>query len=1241
MHRDAFRSTSVNVQRLLLVLLILLLTPLPGKAQDTGATEILKAIDETLKMADNAFFAKFTTEDEWQTNIDDALKSYQAALGLVNQHKAEAIFSQEPDATTLSIAEYRALAGKGRIGARQLQKFSSPYYEYVDLPATSNGIPDVRTVTEADTQPIRDDLEAAVKIGESFAEPPFELEWVYYSWGLVLFEYPSQHTLSFTLSDASDANKYLAYQVYEKAGTLFRTKQAFGVLIDVYDIRAYIATYFALTARQASDGKAIGMTAIEWWKHTITNYRNEFFVIVNGQQYPYGNVNYCDESLTYSIGIENGMFPDPDGLTLRQLLEQQAEDYQYCATSFYLPIAQARLAWLNQDSDLAKLALANPNILPETKQFWSPISHPVLYLEHALGRAAILAGNPVQALALLGSAKQLVLDHPNISWGYSGTSTEIEAGRFPTSQIGYVNEWLIGKALVQVGRYREGIAQLQGLTTLVPDYAANDLYPGSQLDLGAALIGLNRYNDAIAPLDNARHYYRQQLDTAMQASDTNTTKVARLGLIDATLRLSLPLAILGRTEEAITSLQEAVDEANKTDNALLKVNTTLRVGDIYQQLQKDDDALRNYQAAADLATSEKLPQQQVQALLGVGQILVRQGQTDDARKALTMAAAAAKAVDEAKGQVSALNSLGDLALVGDKPDARSAQKFYEQALNVATASNNPRLAIQPLMAIGDLQASTTPTLARLTYYRALTNALLIDDREAQAHLYARFGQLANLGSDASSADAAYQNALGIIEQTARGFKSESLTSQFAANYAPIYADYLNVLFRQQRFAEAFTVSEQARARAFLDQLAAGPVDYRKGASADLLQKSDDLRLELDKLRELQAQTEADVALSDEQRAQTLTALKQQIQEREREYVEVFTRLQAASPELSTLDSVQTLTVPQVQALLDPDTTLISYYTLATTSYAFVITANGVDCIALPVGQDQLAQWVRLFRDDETQGRGLQELGNAIITPLVAKIKTSHVVIVPRNVLNYVPFVAIPLADGGLFGQKFVLSYLPSASTLAYLAQSPAQPGKLLALGNPTDTSAAPLKFADKEVQDVSSLLSGDAFTGSEATLQRLLNQASDAGVLYIAAHGTFNQRAPLFSALHLTASGNDDGLLEAYEIYSLDLTKKTELVVLSACETGIGGLTEGDEFSGLNRAFLYAGSPAVISTLWSVDDQATGLLMTKFFEMRKQGQANAQAIQSAQEYIRTYQENGQTPYASPYFWAGFILTGRG
>ena len=764
-----------------------------------------------------------------------------------------------------------------------------------------------------------------------------------------------------------------------------------------------------------------------------------------------------------------------------------------------------------------------------------------------------------------------------------------------------------------MGRYREALTQLNTLDALIPNYLTNAIYPAAQSDLGQSYIGLNRYEDAIPPLENSRTGYQSQLTAATTANDADATKTARVGLIDSTLQLSIPLAVLGRTEEAVVTLEQALDEANKQDDPTLIVNTTLRVADIYLQLQKDDDALKDYQAAADLAATSKLPRQQGQALLGVGQIFASRGLIDNARTAVTQANAAAQAAGDFTSQVKALDTLGDLALLGT-PDAKSAENFYNQALTAATTSSDPLLPIQPLTSLGDLQVSATPNVALFTYYRALSAALQVDDREAQARLYARVAGLLAAQNNTFAADSAYQNAIHIVETAQRGFKSETLTSQFAANYAPIYASYLKFLIDQKRYSDAFTLSEQARARAFLDQLALGPVDYHDSAAADLLQQANDLRTQIDSLRTLQAQAQNDSQSTPDVKKQTLSELNTSLQAAEHQYTDIFTRLQAQSPEAGSLANVQTLSLTDVQALLDPDTTLLSYYTVDTVTYAFLISHDSFNAIALPVGQNQLGQWVRLFRSDEKQAGGLKDLGDAILSPLVDQLKTKHVLVIPHNVLNYIPFAALPMPDGSLFGDQFIVSYLPSASTLAYLAKSPAQAGELLALGNPTAEGLPPLQYSEDEVNQAVAAIGGQAFTGKDATLALVQQKATDAGIFYVAAHGTFDERSPLFSALHLASTSTDSGLLEAYKIYSLDLTQKTQLVVLSACDTAVGTLSAGDEFTGLNRAFLYAGAPSVIATLWSVDDQATQLLMTAFFQMRAKGQPTAQALQSAQAY---------------------------
>jgi CHAT domain-containing protein len=107
--------------------------------------------------------------------------------------------------------------------------------------------------------------------------------------------------------------------------------------------------------------------------------------------------------------------------------------------------------------------------------------------------------------------------------------------------------------------------------------------------------------------------------------------------------------------------------------------------------------------------------------------------------------------------------------------------------------------------------------------------------------------------------------------------------------------------------------------------------------------------------------------------------------------------------------------------------------------------------------------------------------------------------------------------------------------------------------------------------------------------------------------------------------------LEVREIYDLKLSH-TSLIVLSACETQLGAQSKGDDMVGLNRAFIYAGASTIIASLWTVDDQATGLLMRSFYTYLKRGMSKAEALRVAQSKTRRQ-------YPNPYYWAAFVLTG--
>lgn len=388
-------------------------------------------------------------------------------------------------------------------------------------------------------------------------------------------------------------------------------------------------------------------------------------------------------------------------------------------------------------------------------------------------------------------------------------------------------------------------------------------------------------------------------------------------------------------------------------------------------------------------------------------------------------------------------------------------------------------------------------------------------------------------------------------------------------------------------------------------------------------------------------------------AQLVSELEGQLAAAESAYTEALTAIQARRDQLGTLvpsRSNSVLGLEQVQALLDDDTTLVSYWMLGHETVAFVVSADRweiVDLLGATTSNitTTLASLYSWPNKDNPHPRPLRNLYKWLVQPLEEHIHTQHVTIIPHQALHYVPFAA--LTDGKrYFGEEHVLTQLPSASALQFLAENAAKAesnkkvdGKSTALvfGNPqTDIPGlGGLPAAEEEASAVATLLNTTALTGTAASELELRQVVSGTSVLHLAAHGNYDAVDPLASLIALAPGGGEDGKLEVREIFGLPLTGN-DLVVLSACETNLGQISRGDEVVGLTRAFFFAGAPTVISSLWSVNDQATEALMTAFYRHWLSGSMNkATALQAAQAEVR------QDPrWASPFYWAAFTLNGE-
>lgn len=454
--------------------------------------------------------------------------------------------------------------------------------------------------------------------------------------------------------------------------------------------------------------------------------------------------------------------------------------------------------------------------------------------------------------------------------------------------------------------------------------------------------------------------------------------------------------------------------------------------------------------------------------------------------------------------------------------------------------------------------------ARVAYREALAVMRAFGDRFLEADVLSNLALAQQAVGEGEAALAAYAEAVGALEALRAGVSSEEARSAFFATTADTFANAVLHALAVGRPELAFVYVERARSRAFLDALAAG------------------------------------------------------------------------SPDLPARFEAGTLDLTTVQASLAPGELLLEYFTTGLVeaggrpagaarrhrfppprTLLFVISRDAIAAHTLPVAPNDL---LPALLDSVVERHFLQpavrrRLYDLLLGPARAEVSGARrLYLAPHGPLHYIPFQSLIAPDGDTLlregGPELV--YGPSATALFQAAAPAARATRPLLACGANGAGATRLRFAEEEALSVARLLGGDALVGPALGRGALCALAPDYRLVHLSCHGAFDPVQPLESALEL---GQGERLTALAVMQELRLS--CALVVLSACESGLSRVRRGDELVGLVRAFRYAGAPAVLSTLWRVDERSTRIFMELFYRRVQGGAGFAAALQGAQLELRS------------------------
>ena len=769
------------------------------------------------------------------------------------------------------------------------------------------------------------------------------------------------------------------------------------------------------------------------------------------------------------------------------------------------------------------------------------------------------------------------------------------------------------------------------------------------------LLNLGTIHTYLRDYENALLAFQEALELAKKSNDLSR-QILTWNNIGGVYWLQ------GNYEQALRFLQQALTVAQKTQDIYRTAPVHLTLGLIYTDLGEFENAEKHLNEL--LQVSRQLGDQvsEVGTLIRLGHLKNRQKQWDEAVGFLEEAVRAATKLNHQPSIALALLTLG-VSYEGKKQFDK-ALEAYQEALLIWQSMNVDWVLAWTWNNIGDA-------------YRRRGMEQIKAQKE----------------NDLQRAIDAYWQSVRLMEKVREGAGREVMGAQFAQNASYPFYQLSDLLAQMGRVEEAFEITERMRARALIELIQTAGILEQGSGLEQVAVEGDALKR---RIAELEDQITRLLA-SPSPNWNQIEHLQRELESVQSEFERQRDILRLQRWKLLPINRQQIAFNAWKQINLPEDTAVLAYIVTEQRTWLFVISRNKgnwqVQCLKLSVTLKQLEEdigWLReRIEGKRPVGATLQRLYAALVAPAEGALKGKRrLIIVPDGPLFALPFQVLQDDEGVYLLERFTITYAPSLTTLWALqkralsvaslrvddngsndrrGQAPTLP-KLRELSPPAGSNnlsenlsvrnllkwqwvglavkdfgsgLEPLPYAREEVRWISSLLTHiraklpiRILVDANATKQSALQALKESRWVHFATHAVLEPRRPLYSRLILAGSKNQDNALRAFEV--LDLGQiSCEMVVLSACETGLGKALQSEGLMGLVWTFMAAGTKTLVVSQWKVNDLSTAHLMRSYYEFLLKGLRPAEALQRAQMSLLSQQK-----FHHPYYWAAFVVWGN-